>query len=867
MNKTLKNVLTYAGIVLLFVVLAYSFVPEILTGKVMVQGDITGFRSMAQESAEWDHEHPEDIARWTGSMFSGMPNVTFRVSQEGDWTQPLYTLLFKGKKPANWLIVSLIGAFLLMLSLGVGKILAVGGAIAMTFCSYNLQIIQVGHNTKMQAIALLPWVLAAVIFTYKKALGKEGEWKSWLPPVVLGSVLFGLALSMQVKANHQQITYYLALMIAVYVIALFIDILVSKEFRRKAGRFFAASALLLIVGLIGIGTNVNKLAPLYEYTQYTMRGGSELSHPTGGIVNNEGLQLDYATAWSYGWEELPNLMIPNFNGGASTGGISPDKSEVVKLFKSVGQGNPKEIAATEPMYWGPQPFTAGPMYMGAITIFLFLLGLFLYKGKEKWWILIATILAVFLAVGNHFMWFTKLFYDYVPMYNKFRTVSMSLVILQYTLPMLGFLVLDRIMRKEYTRKEFLNAGFAALAMTAGFCLICVLFPGIAGSFSSPADSSIEEVFIDALRADRQYLMVTDAFWSMILIVLSFCLILWAYSVPSKAPETYASDPHIGNARRIEAMVLISALVFVNLFVVGKRYLDPESFTTPRQFSGQFKKRPVDEIILSDEALSYRMADITKDIFNDAFNSYWHKNIGGYSPAKLQRYQDLIDRYISKEFQHILTELSVYKTLGEMKAAFPEEKTLSMLNMKYLVVDGEYPPLVNPYAYGNAWFVDGFVDAPTPDDEINLIDSTDLRTTAIIGADFKGSIPSSTIQNGTKTHDTDSIRMTYYSPNELHYHYTASTDRPVVFSEIYYPKGWHATVDPLKSSETELELFRTDWILRGAVLPAGEHDIVMRFDLPVYTISENVSRASSITLLLLLVAAVAGMFKWRKIETE
>ena len=867
MNKTLKNVLIYAGIVLLFVVLAYSFVPEILTGKVMVQGDITGFRSMAQESAEWDHEHPEDIARWTGSMFSGMPNVTFRVSQEGDWTQPLYTLLFKGKKPANWLIVSLIGAFLLMLSLGVGKILAVGGAIAMTFCSYNLQIIQVGHNTKMQAIALLPWVMAAVIFTYKKALGKEGEWKSWLPPVVLGSVLFGLALSMQVKANHQQITYYLALMIAVYVIALFIDILVSKEFRRKAGRFFAASALLLVVGLIGIGTNVNKLAPLYEYTQYTMRGGSELSHPTGGIVNNEGLQLDYATAWSYGWEELPNLMIPNFNGGASTGGISPDKSEVVKLFKSVGQGNPKEIAATEPMYWGPQPFTAGPMYMGAITIFLFLLGLFLYKGKEKWWILIATILAVFLAVGNHFMWFTKLFYDYVPMYNKFRTVSMSLVILQYTLPMLGFLVLDRIMRKEYTRKEFLNAGFAALAMTAGFCLICVLFPGIAGSFSSPADSSIEEVFIDALRADRQYLMVTDAFWSMILIVLSFCLILWAYSVPSKAPETYASDPHIGNARRIEAMVLISALVFVNLFVVGKRYLDPESFTTPRQFSGQFKKRPVDEIILSDEALSYRMADITKDIFNDAFNSYWHKNIGGYSPAKLQRYQDLIDRYISKEFQHILTELSVYKTLGEMKAAFPEEKTLSMLNMKYLVVDGEYPPLVNPYAYGNAWFVDGFVDAPTPDDEINLIDSTDLRTTAIIGADFKGSIPSSAIQNGTKTHDTDSIRMTYYSPNELHYHYTASTDRPVVFSEIYYPKGWHATVDPLKSSETELELFRTDWILRGAVLPAGEHDIVMRFDLPVYTISKNVSRASSITLLLLLVAAVAGMFKWRKKETE
>ena len=465
-DKTImKKVAIYLGIILFFLVLAYSFVPQVLSGKIVNQGDITGYRSMVQETVTWNKAHPDDPTRWTDAMFGGMPNTSFNPASQGDWTQPLFNLLMTGKRPASYLFLSLLGAFLLMLALGIDKFLAVGGAIAVTFCSYNFQIIQVGHNSKMQALALLPWALAAVIFTYRKALKGGKGWKSWLPGTVVGSVLFSLALSMQIKANHQQITYYLALMIAVFVIALFISLVSSKEGRAGIGRFFAASALLLAVGLVGIGTNTIKLAPLYEYTKYTMRGGSELSHPTGGEVNNEGLQLDYATAWSYGWEELPNLMIPNFNGGSSAGSINPDKSEVVKLFKQAGQGNPNEIAKALPFYWGPQPFTAGPMYMGAITIFLFLLGLFLYKGREKWWLLITTLLAVFLALGSHMMWFTKLFYDYVPMYNKFRTVSMALIILQFTLPMLAFLVLDRILRQEYQKKEFLRAGWIALALT------------------------------------------------------------------------------------------------------------------------------------------------------------------------------------------------------------------------------------------------------------------------------------------------------------------------------------------------------------------------------------------------------------------
>ncbi len=863
-KNILKKAAVYLGIVLFFLILAYSTVPQVLSGKIVNQGDIVGYNSMAKETISFKGANPEDVPRWTGSMFGGMPNTSFNASSNGDLTSNIYWKLFAGKRPANWLFVSLLGAFLLMLALGVDKFLAIGGAIAITYCSYNFQIIKVGHNTKMEALSLVPWVLAALIFTYKTAVKKDGPWKKWLSLTILGAALFGLAVSMQIKSSHQQITYYLALMIVVYVVALFIWMLASKQFRLKAGRFFAASFALLVLGLAGVGTNANKLAPLYEYTKYTMRGGTELSHPTGGNVNSEGLQIDYATSWSYGWEELPNLMIPNFNGGSSAGAVNPDKSEVVKLFKRAGQGNPREIAKALPLYWGPQPFTAGPMYMGAITVFLFLLGLFLYKGKEKWWMLAATLLAVFLALGSHFMWFTKLFYDYVPMYNKFRTVSMALIILQFTLPMLGFLVLDRILKNEYSKKEFLKAGWIALALSAGFCLLCVLFPGIAGSFTGASDASMQDVVVDALKEDRRHLLVNDAFWSMILILLTFGLILWAYSIPPKAPKSYASDPHIGKARRLEAMAGICLLVFVNMFVVGKRYLNADDFVTPRQFSSHFEQRPVDKMILEDKDLSYRVVDLTADIFNDSYNSYYHKNIGGYSPAKLQRYQDLIDRYLTKEINSAYSALSGSKTIQDMENALPELKVLSALNLRYLIVGGEVPPVVNRYAYGNAWFVDSFVDAPTPDDEIGLIASTDLRTTAIIGADFKGSIPTRT-QSAPPvilSEAKDRIAMTYYSPNELHYHYKASADRPVIFSEIYYPKGWHASVDG-----KDLPLFRADWIFRGAVLPAGEHDIVMRFDPKVYPVSENVSKASSIALLLLVVLALAGVVVFREKENK
>lgn len=838
MSDKVRKILTYVGIVAFFLVLAYAFVPEVLSGKIVNQSDITGFKGMSREASVWNAAHPDDPARWTGSMFGGMPTTSFMPSSEGDWTQGLYNLLLTGKRPATWLFISLLGAFLLMLSLGIDKFLAIGGAIAVTFCSYNLQIIQVGHNTKMQALAFLPWVLAAVIFTYKRALkGGDGKgWKGWLPQTLLGAVLFGLALSLQIKANHQQITYYLAIMIAIYALALAISLICNKEKRASLGRFFAASALLLVVGLAGIGTNAIKLAPLYEYSKNTMRGGSELSNPSGGQINKDGLQLDYATAWSYGWEELPNMMIPDFNGGSSSGIVNPDRSEVAKLFKQYGQSAPERM----PYYWGPQPFTAGPMYMGAISIFLFLLGLFLYKGKEKWWMLAATVVAIFLALGNHFMWFTKLFFDYAPMYNKFRTVSMALVILQFTLPMLGFLVLDRLMKGEYTKKEFLKKGWPALALTAGFCLLVALIPSLAGSFKGPSDGQMQDVIADALRADRIRLLRTDALWSAVLVLVTFGLILWSFSASKQEPKS----------RRKIAMAGICILVLVNMFAVGKRYLNSGDFTTPRQFDSHFTARDVDKAILENEAPSFRVADLTADIFNDNYNPYWHKSIGGYSPAKLQRYQDLIDRYLVGELQGALGAARGAKTLGDFQQALPEMKVLSALNTKYFILGADFPPIENKQAYGNAWFVDNIVPAATPDDEIGLIASTDLKTSVIVGTDFIDKVKETVAAEESR----DSIWMTSYSPNELHYSYVSTGERPAVFSEVYYPDGWKATVDG-----EEIPLFRADWILRGAMLPAGEHEVVMRFEPEVYKASATASRASSATLVLLLLLAIGGMF--------
>ena len=894
MNRTvLKNIGIYAGILLLFIGLAYGFTPQVLDGKIVNQSDIASWKGMANEAVTHNQAHPEDPTAWTNSMFGGMPTTATIDSFEGDWTDAIYDFLLTGRRPASYLLIALIGGFLLMLSIGTSKLVAIAGAIAIAFCSYNMQIIQVGHNTKMQAIAYFPWVLAGVIFTYRAAMRfldfarndkKEGDvekgWKAWLPQTVLGATLFAFALSMQIKANHLQITYYLAIVIFAYAIGLFIYICQDKARRSTLiRRFFAASALLLFIGIVGIATNANKLIPTYEYTQYTMRGGSELSG-SGNGHNDKGLDLNYATAWSYGISEMPNLLIPNFNGGSSSGELAMD-SETAKLLKRAGQPNLRQTLKHMPLYWGPQPFTAGPMYMGAITIFLFVLGLILCKGREKWWLVAATVIAVFLAWGNHFMWFTKLWFDYAPMYSKFRTVSMALIVLQVTLPMLGFYVLDRIMKEKYQKKEFMKAGYIAFGITAGFCLLCALIPGLAGSFTGSADAGQPDILVDALIADRQALLKKDAIHSLLLISAVFVLLIWAF----RKPKADAAAPK-GSAVRFGRMSIVAVavifLVWIDLASVGKRYLNKSHFVTPKDFTAHYEPRLVDEIIHLDEDPNYRVLDISVNTFNDAIQSYHHKCIGGYSPVKLQRYQDLIDRYITEEIYDVYDATENAATVQEVEAALPELKVISMLNGKYIILGSDFSPVRNQYAYGNAWFVSDFVPAANPDEEIAFIEGADLRTTAIIGNDFAWAQETMKNMSGSpsvlssEVETSPSIALSHYAPNELRYEFSTDAERAAIFSEIYYPKGWKAWIEPAgaygevrgghyqpTSEGHPVELFRADWMLRGAIIPEGEGQLIMRFEPESYQLGEDISRASSIALILLLIASAAGMIVFHR----
>ena len=782
-----KKIAIYIGIILGFLVLAYGFVPQVLSGKIINQSDISGWRGMVQEMAQWNSAHPDDKTAWTESMFGGMPTTTIEPSTEGDWTRPLYKGLMTGKRPANWLFVSLLGGFLLMLAFGVNPLIAAGGAIAITFCSFNIQIIQVGHNTKMQAIALMPWVLAAMVFAYKSAVAKK------LPQALLGAALFGLTVSFQVKANHPQISYYLALIILFYVLTVFIWLLTDKKRRTAIGRFFEVSALLMVLGIAGIGTNASKLLPTFEYTPYSMRGGA-----TSG--ETKGLDLEYATAWSYGWEELPNLMIPNFNGGASAGALGP-KSETYKLLKRAGQPNLKQVSKQLPLYWGPQPFTAGPMFIGGISIFLFLMGLLCYKGTERWWLLAATLFAVFLALGHNFMWFTKLCYKYLPLYNKFRTVSMALTVLQVSVPLLGFIFLNALVKGEFSHEELRRKGLIAFALTGGVCFLFWLFPGLAGTFTSASDAGMQGALTDALVADRIHLLRQDALGSFLLILASAGLILWG-----------AKQEVLG--RRVTAALCICVLVLVNLFVVGKRYLRADDFVTPKNFMTQFNQRPVDKVILADPDPSYRVLDLTVNVFNDSHPSFWHKNIGGYSPAKLQIYQEYIESHLQKEIGQLTKALQGVRTIEEAEAALPELEGLSKLNCRYIIIDGGAAPLKYPFAKGNAWFEgDG------------------------------------------------EVRMTSYAPNRLRYEYSSPVEQKLTFSEVWYPAGWHLRLE----DGTELVMTLSDEVLRSAVVPAGQHTLEMRFEPASYARGAAVSRICSILLILLALGSVAGMVLARRKE--
>ncbi len=830
-----KKILPYLIAILSFIVIAYMFTPQVFSGKVVNQSDIASWRGMANEIISYNEANPDkDPALWTNSMFSGMPATTISVVYDGDFTDYLYKILFVGQRPPSYLLISLIGSFLPFLAFGVNVWLSLIGAIAISFCSYNMQLIQVGHNSKMVAIAFMPWVLAAVVYAYRKK-------------ALLGALLFAFALSFQIKANHPQITYYLAIIIAGYAIALLYTSIKDKYFLR----FLRTSVYLLIAGAIGIATNINHLWPTYEYSKYTMRGGSELAKEKG--TEQKGLEIAYATQWSYSPGETPNLLIPNYNGGSSVGELSKN-SESYKVLQSGFQGA-EQIIKQMPLYWGPQPFTAGPMYLGAISIFLFILGLILLRGATKWWIASVSLLALLLSWGSNFLPVTEFFFNYIPLYNKFRTVSMILVILQITIPLLAFLTVDKLLKGEYDQKKVKTGLIISLAITAGFSLIMSILPSLAGSFTGASDTQLPEQLRGALVQDRQSLLSADAFRSLVFILLAGAA-LW-FTIMGKLKKEYM-------------FAILGVLIIADMWSVDKRYLNDSHFVKNRDFEQQYSKRPVDEMILQDKDPNYRVLDLSINTFNDAHVSYHHKTIGGYSPAKLQRYQDLIDNYIIPEMQQIGKDLTGIKTIEEAQAKFGNYPILNMLNTRYIVIGAQNPPLVNHNALGNGWFVNEVKVAGNVTEEIAGIGAMDLSRSAVVSKEFEAAvagIPAASVPVSSDTliaasetslikdsvsSPAEFIKLTYYSPNELTYEYTALTEKLAVFSEVYYPKGWTAYIDGQPA-----EIINADFILRALKVPAGTHKVEFRYKPESFTKGAMYSRISSGLLILLLLAGIGG----------
>ena len=827
-KEIIRKVLPYVLIVAGFVVIAYAYAPYVLQGKIVNQSDISSWKGMSHEILEWNEEHPDDPALWTGSMFGGMPATQISVNYKGDATTPVYDMLFWGERPPSYLIISLLGGFLLFLAFGINPWLAAAGAIAVTFCSYNMQIMQVGHNTKMVAIAFMPWVLAFLVYAYRKN-------------AVLGAILFALALSFQIKANHPQITYYLAFIVFGYAIAEFCGAVVAQKkmprtpfAKSPIGRWTIASVLILVGGLLGLATNANKLLPTYEYAEYTMRGGSELTHDEHNQTG-DGLKLDYATAWSYGIQETPNLLIPNFNGGSSSGELSRE-SETYQYLRSVG-ANAESLRKGMPLYWGPQPFTAGPMYLGAISLFFFVFGLAVIRGRYKWWIAGVSLLALLLAWGSHFMWFSEIFFKYAPLYNKFRTVSMILVILQVTVPLLGVLGINAVLfaKEPLPEKKVRNGLLTALGITGGISLLFALFPSLAGDFASSSDAMLggNTALIEALRDDRRHLLRADAFRSLIFILLAAGVFFAAWKQKLKT---------------LPAVAILGILVLVDLWGVDKRYLNKDHFVTERNFDGQFAPRPVDNAIHQDKDLSYRVLDLSVNTFNDAIVSYHHKTIGGYSPAKLQRYQDLIDFHIAPEMTRAISDVNAViptaATIADLEAGLGYYPVLSMLNTKYIIVDGNSLPLTYDYRLGNAWFVSKAITASTADAEMETLGKIDPAREAVI---FDPEAADGTVRDYT-TADNASVTLTEYTPNRLVYRAFTSAPSLAVFSEIWYPAGWKAYVDG-----EERPILRADYALRALLIDEGDHEIEFVYDPDSFTVGKNISLASSLGILLMLVA--------------
>jgi len=775
-----KKISTHLIVIIIFIGISFTYFSPLLQGRLLEMADINHYKGVSKEVTDFRKATGEE-ALWTNSMFSGMPAYQISFSSNNNLIQYVAKILSLGiPRPANLLFLYLLGFYLLLLSLKVDYRLSAVGAIAFSFSSYFFIIIMAGHMTKAHAIAYLPMVVAAVLYTYR---GK----------MLLGGVLTSLAVALELYANHLQITYYLVLMLILIGLVQFI-----KDFKaNNLTDFSKRSGVLILAALLASATAVTRLSTTMEYGADSTRGKSEL---TNNLDNKtSGLDKDYATSWSYGVAETFTLLIPNFYGGASQGELTTD-SETYQAIKRAP--NAKQLIKQLPLYWGTQPFTSGPTYAGSIVIFLFIFGLLFVKSEMRVWILLATIMSIMLAWGKNFMPLTDLFLDYFPGYNKFRAVSMILIIVEFTLPLLGFVALNKFLTTDSDNKK--KPLQLAFYIVGSLTLVFALMPTLFFDFVGGQDASLAKNGwpIDALQSDRAGLLSADAWRSFTFITLTFAT-MWMF-LKNKISSKYV-------------ILIVGVLVLADMWTVNKRYLNDDNFARKSKVQVPYQATAADQQILRDTDPNFRVFNQSVSTFNDASTSYFHKSIGGYHGAKLKRYQELIENHIAK---------------GNMAV-------LNMLNTKYFITP-KGQAQQNPGAMGNAWFVNEINIVANADAEITALDGFNPANSAIVDTRFSEQIIVGLDNTGA------SISLTEYKPNYLKYNSTTSKDGVAIFSEIFYDKGWNAYVNG------ELKpYFRANYVLRGMKIPAGNHVVEFKFEPAVYHVSERIALASSVILLLLL----------------
>lgn len=797
-SQDLKAAFTkHAGAVAVFwVVTAIYFLP-LFSGKNLSQHDIKQWTGMSKEiidHREKFHEEP----LWTNSMFGGMPTYQISVEYPSNLSQYLHKFLAAlMPQTANMVFLYLLGFYLLMVVVGIDFRLAMAGAFAYGFATYNFGIIEAGHNTKALAIGYFPVVIA-------------GLWRAHKGFYLGGATITAFGLGLQLYANHLQITYYLFFVILLFQAWFLVEALKQKSFLP----YLKATAAVAVGALLAIGTNFTNLASTFEYGKYSTRGPSELSEKK----SSSGLDQDYALSWSYGKAETLTLLVPDIFGGG-TGVELSKNSNTFKALQDNGipTAQARQFIKNVPLYWGDQPFTSAPVYMGAIICFLFILGLFIVKGPVKWWLLSATLVSFLFAWGRHLPEVTDVLFHYLPGFNKFRTVSMALVIAGFTLPVLAVFALKEVFSKASDLPAFRKKVMLSFYISGGLCLVFAAVPGLFFDFQAAGDeqlitSGFPQWLVDAIRADREATVQADAFRSLIFIGLCVGAI-WLY---------------FKKVVKLEMVALgIGFLILADLWLVDKRYLNGDDFSTKKAKS-EIQPSAADLQILEDKDPNFRVLNTTTSTFNDAVTSYFHKSIGGYHGAKLKRYQELIEKQISKN------NLAV----------------LNMLNAKYFIVKGqegqEAQARLNPMALGNAWFVEKIRWVENADEEIQLLDSLNPAEIALVDKRFANLAEG--IQPGKDSGSV--VKLTEYKANKLTYSSTSSRDGFCVFSEIYYDKGWVATIDG-----KEVDHARVNYVLRGLKVPAGNHEIVFEFKPTVYAAGEKLSLASGVLLLLLLGGSV------------